>query len=306
MVTIDRILCPVDLSANSRAALQQTLALARWYEAKVTVLHVFRQVAVVDTAAAALGTGMYMPPVPLPEVDRATMERRVSEFVTATPGAADVTVHLCEGANVREEVLREASEIGADLIVLGSHGLTGIKRLMLGSTAEDVLRHAPIPVLIVPAHATSTASTGVPFKQIVCAVDFEADSYRALRYAFDLAQESDAQLTLLHAVEMPAVHVGADDVMFDLEFTRQAAIRDARERLESLVPDAARAYCTVHADVVEGPAQHAILQLATDVGADLIIMGVRDRSAFDVAVFGSHAQAVVRAAHCPVLTVHQD
>ena len=88
MVTIDRILCPVDLSASSRAALQQALALARWYEAKVTVLHVFRQVAVVDTAAAALGTGMYMPPVPLPEVDRATMERRVSEFVTATPGAA--------------------------------------------------------------------------------------------------------------------------------------------------------------------------------------------------------------------------
>jgi nucleotide-binding universal stress UspA family protein len=203
-------------------------------------------------------------------------------------------------------VLREAGEIGADLIVLGSHGLTGIRRLVLGSTAEDVLRHASIPVLIVPAHASSTPSTGVPFKQIVCAVDFQADSYRALRYAFDLAQESDAQLTLLHAVEMPATYAGADDVPFDLEFTREEVIRDARERLERLVPDAARAYCTVHAQVVEGPAQHAILQLATDVGADLIIMGVRDRSAFDVAVFGSHAQAVVRAAHCPVLTVHQD
>ena len=130
MVTIDRILCPVDLSESSRAALQQALALARWYEAKVTVLHVYRQIVVVDTAAAALGTGMYMPPVPLPEVDRATIERRVGEFVTATPGAADVTAHVCEGANVREEVLREAREIGADLIVLGSHGLTGIKRLV--------------------------------------------------------------------------------------------------------------------------------------------------------------------------------
>ena len=306
MVTIDRILCPVDLSASSRAALQQALALARWYEAKVTVLHVYPPVAVVDTAAAALGTGMYMPPVPLPEVDRATIERRVLEFVTAMPVAAGATVHVCEAANTREAVLREAGEIGADLIVLGSHGLTGIKRLVVGSTAEDVLRHAHVPVLIVPAHATSTPATGVPFRQIVCAVDFQADSYRALRYAFDLAQESDAQLTLLHAVEMPAVHVGADDVMFDLEATREAAIRDARGRLESLVPDEARAYCTVHAEVVDGPAQHAILRLATDVGADLIIMGVRDRSAFDVAVFGSHAQAVVRAAHCPVLTVHQD
>jgi nucleotide-binding universal stress UspA family protein len=306
MVTINQILCPVDLSDNSRAALQQALALARWYEARVTALHVFKQVMVVDTAAAALGTGMYAPPVPLPEVDRATIERRVNEFVTATPGATGVTVHLCEGVNVREEILREAGEIGADLIVLGSHGHTGFKRLVLGSTAEDVLRHALVPVLIVPAHATVTPAEGVPFKRIVCAVDFDADTYRALRVAFDLAQESDAQLTLLHAVELPAVPAGADGVLFDLEATRQAAMQDARERLEKLVPDEARAYCTLHAEVVSGPAQHAILRLASDVGADLIIMGVRDRSAFDVAVFGSHAQAVVRAAQCPVLTVHQD
>jgi nucleotide-binding universal stress UspA family protein len=62
----------------------------------------------------------------------------------------------------------------------------------------------------------------------------------------------------------------------------------------------------VHVEVAEGRAHEAILQLATEVDADLIIMGVRDRDAFDVAVFGSHAQAVVRAAHCPVLTVHQE
>ena len=111
---------------------------------------------------------------------------------------------------------------------------------------------------------------------------------------------------LLHAVEMPAVHVGAEDLAFDLEATRQTVIRDARERLERLVPEAARRYCTVHAEVAEGLAHQAILRLAGDVHADLIIMGVRDRSAFDVAVFGSHAQAVVRAAYCPVLTVHQD
>ena len=306
MVTINRILCPVDLSDSSRAALHQALALERWYEAEVTVLHVFRQVTVVDTAAAALGTGMYTPPVSLPEVDRATIERRVGEFVAAIPGATGATVHLSEGVAVREEILQEAGAIGADLIVLGSHGLTGFKRLVLGSTAEDVLRHSTTPVLIVPAHATNTLPEGVPFRRIVCAVDFEAESYSALRYAFDLAQESDAQLTLLHAVEMPAVHVGGEDVLVDMEATRQAIVRDARERLENLVPEAARAYCTVHADVVEGPAQHVILRLATQVGADQIIMGVRDRSAFDVAIFGSHAQAVVRAAHCPVLTVHQD
>jgi nucleotide-binding universal stress UspA family protein len=305
MVAIDRILCPVDLSPCSRTALQYALALARWYEATVTVLHVVRPVPVVDTAAAALGAGIYAPPVVLPEVDRATIERRVAEFVAATPGAAGVTVHVCDGLNVREEILREAEQISADLLVLGSHGLTGVKRLVLGSIAENVLRHAARPVLIVPAHAPDVPPAGIPFTRIVCAVDFEADSYRALRYAFDLAQESAAQLTLLHAVEMPAVHVGAEDLTVDLESARQAVIRDARDTLETLVPESARAYCTVHAEVAEGQADKAVLRLATDVDADLIIMGVRHRDALDVAVFGSHVQAVVRAAHCPVLTVHQ-
>ena len=306
MVKVNRILCPVDLSDCSRAALQHALALARWYEAKVTVLHVFRPVPVVDTAAAALGAGLYAPPIALPEVDCAAIERRVAEFVTSTPGAGGVTVHVCEGTNIREEILRQADEGGADLLVVGSHGLTGVTRLVLGSTAENVLRHALMPVLIVPAHAGPARAAGIPFTRIVCAVDFEADSYRALRYAFDLAQESDAQLTLLHAVEMPAVHVGAEDLTYDLESARQAVIRNARERLEALVPEAARAYCTVHAEVAEGQAHHAILRLAADAGADLIIMGVRSRDAFNVAVFGSHTQAVVRAAPCPVLTVHQD
>lgn len=306
MVAIDRVLCPVDLSSYSRRALQHALAIARWYEAKVAVLHVCRQVPIVDTAAAALGAGLYVPPVALTEIDRKAVERHVAEFVAHTPGAEDVGVHVCEGIHVREEILREAQARSADLLVLGSHGLTGVKRLVLGSVAEDVLRHSPTPVLIVPAHASEAPASGVPFRRIVCAVDFHADSYRALRYAFDLAQESDAQLTLLHAVAMPAVHVGAEDLTIDAESVRDTVMRNARDRLDTLVPDDARAYCSVHAEVVEGQAHQAVLGLATEVDADLIIMGVRSRAAFDVAVFGSTTQAVVRAAHCPVLTVHQE
>ena len=306
MVAIDRILCPVDLSPCSRTALRYASALARWYEASVTVLHVFRQAPVVDTAAAALGGAIYAPPLALTEVDREALKRTVAQFVTQTPDGAAADVRVCEGLNVREEILREAAALPADLLVLGSHGLTGMKRLMLGSTAENVLRHATTPTLIVPAHAPELPASGVPFKRIVCAVDFKADSYRALRYALDLAQESDAQLTLVHAMEMPTVHVGGEDLTVDLETARDTIRKDAQATLEALVPEQARAYCTVHVEVAEGRAHEATLRLASDVDADLIVMGVRDRDAFDVAVFGSHAQAVVRAAHCPVLTVHQD
>src|SRR5690242_17022862 len=116
MVAIERVLCPIDLSSCSRAALQHALAIARWYEAKVTVLHVFRQVPVVDTAAAALGAGVYAPPVTLTEVDRKAVERQVAEFVAHVTRAEDVAVHVCEGINVREEILREAEAMSADLL----------------------------------------------------------------------------------------------------------------------------------------------------------------------------------------------
>jgi len=306
VVAIHRILCPVDLSANSQTALRHAVALGDWYDASVTALHVFRQAPIVDSAAATLGGAAYAAPITLSEGDLTALKERVAAFVADIAEAGSVSVQVCEGLNVRDEILREAAAERADLLVLGSHGLTGVRRLVLGSTAESVLRHATTPVLIVPAHAPAVPSTGVPFKRIVCAVDFHAESYRALRYAFDLAQESDAQLTLLHAVQMPAVHAGAEDLTYDTESVRETVMRDARARLDALVPESARAYCTVQATVAEGAAHTAILQLATEVEADLIIMGVRDRDAFDVAVFGSHAQAVVRAAHCPVLTVHQE
>jgi nucleotide-binding universal stress UspA family protein len=306
MVKIDRILCPVDLSPGSRVALGHAVALARWYEARVTALHVLRQVPVVDATAVALGAGAYVPPVTVPDVDRAAVARRVAEFVASTPGAERVAVRVCDGFDIREEILGDAKDSAADLLVLGSHGHTGVKRLVLGSIAEGVLRHAAVPVLVVPPHAAEASTTNVPFKRIVCAVNFEADSYRALQYAFDLAQEADAELTLLHAVEMPVVHVGAEELSFDLDSTRETVMRSARERLEALVPEPARTYCTVRAEVAEGQAQKAILDLADESRADLIIMGVRTRDALDMAVFGSHVHAVVRAAHCPVLTVHQE
>jgi nucleotide-binding universal stress UspA family protein len=94
MVAIDRILCPVDLSPCSRTALQHALALARWYEATVTALHVFRQAPIVDGAAAALGAGLYAPPVALTEVDRTAVERQIADFVRHTPGADGVAVHV--------------------------------------------------------------------------------------------------------------------------------------------------------------------------------------------------------------------
>ncbi len=305
MVAIERILCPVDLSECSRTALTYALALSRWYQATPTVLHVFRQLTPVETTAAGLGIGVYAP-AGLTTIARADVAMQVQTFLAGVPGAAGVDVEISEAVNVRETILQQATALRADLLVLGSHGLTGVTRLVMGSTAESVLRHASIPVLIVPPHAPPVPESGVPFRRIVCAVDFEADSYPAVRHALSFAQESDAQLTLLHVLQVPVPRrLSGDDVALDAEAVRQSLAQDARERLDALVPAAARAYCSVHAEVTDGRPADEILRVARDVRADLVVMGVRGRDAADVALFGSRTRAVLHEARCPVLTVRQ-
>ena len=194
----------------------------------------------------------------------------------------------------------------ADLIVLGSRGLTGFTRLVLGSTAESVLRHSATPVLIVPPQAPHRPPAGALFTSIVCAVDFEADSYAGLRYAFEFARQSDASLTLLHVLQMPARSAHDLDAVVAPDHEHQAAARNARSRLEALIPESARAYASVHAEVTEGYPADEILRVARARHADLIIMGVRARDAIDVALFGSYTRMVVHAAPCPVMTVRQE
>ena len=240
MTTIERILCPVDFSDASRPALVHALALGRWYGAALTVLHVFNELPIVEATVASAGIGLYTPATP---VDVASIESRLREFVAAAGGNAAVDVLASPAVGVRDEILSQASARRADLIVLGSRGLAGLTRLALGSTAENVLRHSTVPVLIVPPHAPAQPHAGVPFKRIVCAVDFEAESSVALHYAFDIAQQSDAALALVHVLSAPAARVeGGAAPDFDREEAHRTRIQEARSRIEALIPETARTY----------------------------------------------------------------
>jgi nucleotide-binding universal stress UspA family protein len=140
-------------------------------------------------------------------------------------------------------------------------------------------------------------------------VDFSEGSFAALNYAMSLAREADAQLTLLHAIERPPELYEVPMTSGpNVETMRHAAEADRLRRLEALIPKEARQFCTVHTSVVEGRASRAILSVAAERNVDLIIMGVHGRGAFDLMLFGSNTNHVVRAAACPVLTVraHKD
>ena len=294
-ISLGRVLCPIDFSDTSHHALAHAAALARWHDAQLTILYVFPYLPAVD-----------LPPLPLEDVDRASTLARMREFAAIVPRDVRVDCQLQEAQLVHEAIARQVEATQADMLVMGTHGRSGFQRALLGSVTEKVIRNVKCPALIVPPRAPDIApDTPVQFHRILCPTDFLESSLKSLEYAISVAEETDAQLTLLHVVEMLAALGGQEPLVADDQFARLrlATIADARRRLNDLIPDDARAYCTIDAVVVEGRAYKQILCHAKESRADLIVMGVHGRGAIDLLLFGSTVQHVLRASTCPVLIV---
>ena len=122
-----------------------------------------------------------------------------------------------------------------------------------------------------------------------------------LNYAMSIAQEADARLTVVHALE--DLHEDVLDKPFTLSQYIAAAEADRRARLRDAIPDTVRAYCTVETVLAIGKPYREILRIAAEQQSDLIVMGIHGRGAADLLFFGSTAQHVVREATCPVLTL---
>jgi nucleotide-binding universal stress UspA family protein len=294
MIEIKRILCPVDFSDFSHRSLDHAAAIARWYEAQLTVLHVLPRMPATEFS-----------PVLATEQDR---ERACTELRALTahlPPDVPVALRLQEAPDIHEEILAQAHALDSDLLVIGSHGRSGFARLLLGSVAEKVMHRTPCPTMIVPPRAHDTpVDAPVQFRNVVCAVDFSPVSVHALDYAMTLAEEADARLTVLHVIEVPP-ELSENPLAegFDVARIRAAAEARSLRRLRELIPDEVRTFCTVETAVRDGAAYRELLKMAAERQADLIVMGVHGRGAVDLMVFGSNTARVARAATCPVLIV---
>ena len=305
MTEIKRILCPIDFSDHSRHALDHAIAIARWYDSTVTLLHVS---AAIPVAAYAPGTPV-LPSAVLSPADRDELRASMKRFADDEgAGALPVEMEVADG-NTVAEILSAAERLKSDLIVMGTHGRSGFERLVLGSATEKVLRKATCPVLSVPSGAKDAVpATPVVFKDILCAIDFSDCSMNALKYATSLATEADARLTVLHVVEpmpeWPPRAVGEVEV-WSRRFDEYIAgvEQERRERLATAVPESAREYCTVETEMATGTPYREILRVAEKRSSNLIVIGIHGRNPIDLLFFGSTAQHVVRQAVCPVLTL---
>jgi nucleotide-binding universal stress UspA family protein len=299
MVRPTRILCPVDLSETSSRALDQAIALARSCKARLTILEV-SWAGLPPIAYPGSATGASTPLLLPHQLEELREElRRFAERGTAAGVTMDLQIR--EGAVV-PMILDEARTIGADLIVIGTHGRSGFDHLLLGSVTEKVLRKAECAVMTVPP-GDRTAKPAPAAHTIVCAVDFSPASIKALDYALSLAQERSATLALIHVFDWPPDRPIPRGFELETVAYRGKAQDDTRAQLHALVPDDARAWCRTEELVTIGRPHEEIVRLARDRDADLIVMGVHGRSSLNLALFGSTAHQVVRHASCPVVTV---
>jgi nucleotide-binding universal stress UspA family protein len=303
LVTLSHILCPVDLSETSQHALEQATALAGWYDATLTVLHVHPP----GPALALEPFGLNAPP----DEENAELTRLQQAARDAAAPAITANVQVDVVVDVGDptrQILARAEPRDVGMIVMGTHGASGFEHLVLGSVTEKVLRRARCPVLTVPPRVHVAAA--LPFQRILCAIDFSDSSLSGLEWAWSLAEEAGATVSLLHVIEWPWDEPPAPP--FEklpgtegrklLEF-RHAAEVSSRQLLESLVPDNLRHRCPSAPLVRHGKAHREVLAAAAETRADLIVMGVHGRNAVDMTLFGSTTNQVVRRASCPVLTV---
>jgi len=268
---ITSILCPTDFSEPSRHAMEHAVTIAQWYGATVVPLHV--QAPAYATVPALMGPG---------------------EPETASANGAQIVY----GESPADAIAGFAVASNVDLIVMGTHGVGGFRHLILGSVTETVLRQVDCPVLTVPPRAQSTAQ--LPFKRILCAVDFSASSIAALRLAVGFTEESNAILEVFHAVDEPAEHALFVARPYDIHHHRELYERHVLEHLDRVLLPIACDRVHARLRTAQGRADEEILRAAE--GVDMIVMGV-GRST-DTS-FGSTVNAVVRQGHCPVLTVRR-
>ena len=302
VVSLKNILFATDFSEASQAALPYAAAFARRYDSRLHIAHIM-------SPAAYIIPSQPGDPATLDSIHEAAVADVRERMETLASHLKSVPHHtyLREG-----EVWESLSDIiqtqEIDLLVVGTHGRTGVEKLLLGSKAEEILRLAPCPVLTVGpkiagrAKLIAMARNGKDLKpaeisveQIVYATDFSPESLAAAAFATSLAQEFQTKLTLLHVIEKRT------------DTDRQPGpINLALQRLERLVPEEASRWCSPRSKVQIGPPADCILQEALDTRADLIVLGVRAASGYLGAATHlpwSTAHKVIAQAHCPVLTI---
>ncbi len=291
LARIKRILVPTDFSQPSFAAIPYARAVARHFGAELHLLHV------VDTTQYA-SKSLALPLVSPAELNRPLLKRLKA---VASKYEADGKIHVMEPREGRayNEICAAACELNAGLIVIATHGNTGLKHVFLGSTAERVVQHSPCPLLVVRQQAGDYDERSARLRRILVPIDFSSCSQLAFDCGVALARDFGAELRLVHVIDPHSYPFGDQYAALDanrlMQSTRNSAQREMREMARQ-----AKVQFSVQ-NRKGSPAKEICSAANKDV--DLIVTSTHGRTGLGHVLIGSVAEHVIRNAPCPVLVL---
>jgi nucleotide-binding universal stress UspA family protein len=277
----DRILIPTDMSDFARLALRYGALFRERLHSTLTLLYADEFYMPVDLLEVPMGYYLENSPE-----TRLKLELRLRAHADETVGGKGVETAVVQDAPARA-IIATATGMNADLVIMGTHGRHGWRRAILGSVTENVLHETKAPLLTVTPHRM-TVGDNLRIARILCPVNFTRVAREALEYAGTLAQAFDAELTVMYVaegIEPPLVP--------ELETA-------FRMWLDPQVRDRSR---FSHVLVRNGDPAARVLNAATDLAADLIVVGAQHKFFSDATVIGTTTQRITRFATCPVLTI---
>lgn len=262
--TRPHILCPIDFSEPSRAALVHAAAIAEHFGATLDVLAVDDPL----LAEVAASTGH----VGLQEETARELRRFCARTLEGFGQTASTTAFQVRTGKPAAEILAAARETNADLTVMGSHGRSGVGKLFFGSTTERVLRDTTGPVLVTPDHPVQPQSFGEMagrIKRVLAPVDLSPASGRQVAVACGIASALSASVLLVHAIEPVFIPPALRAAAAGIDAERRDACEESLARLAG-----GQAGCAAERLVVSGDPAREIVKLAAARGVGLIVIGL--------------------------------
>lgn len=284
----NEILVPTDGSATAGTAAETALDLAQRFDASLHAI----SVAELDSPPTDVES----------EVAEAVTQHGEATLAALREQAASagvpVTASVIETADpVHQAIIDYVNDHGVDLVVMGTHGRTGLNRFVLGSVTERTLRTSPVPVLTVHEDAALPSDFGT----ILVPTDRSEPANRAADHGVALAEATGAAMDIIHVVDLSPASgdFGSADVLTALEDAGQRAVDDVIDRAKDagLEP--------VVGSVLTGTPAQGIVDYVQERDVDLIVMGTHGRTGLKRYFLGSLTEKIVRVADAPVLTVSQ-
>jgi nucleotide-binding universal stress UspA family protein len=284
---LDRIMLATDFTESSTRAQAYAVALANRYAARLLVVHILDITLTAYNPEASIGLAM--------QTLRKRAEEGMQRVMREVQGQVSAVESVVREGEPPAEIIRAAQELDADLIVMGTSGAHGLKRVVLGSAAETVVHRAKTAVLTVGPHVPLPPSHPLRFHNILCATDLRPDSRAAVNFSFSLAESenSGAEVTLVHVTPGSPREPSGQQLV---DARLQAA-------LEEYIPKSATSGWHAQARVLHGDPAKEIRHLIECNQVDLAVLAAHRSSIWSTHLLEGPAYQVMAEAPCPVLTL---